>query len=132
MAQRIQAFQAYSPRIKLQPRVDTELLTEFIARSTGLNESGVRHVLLELRDAIVFFNLQGSPVKLDGVGTFTPTVSLDGTFNVKHRPDVAIKARMNRAGAFKGTIEHEESLGRSPDELVERWNAEHPDDPVEP
>jgi hypothetical protein len=35
-----------------------EELIEFIASRTGLNESEVRQVLLELRDAAVFFTLQ--------------------------------------------------------------------------
>jgi hypothetical protein len=34
-------------------------------------KSGVRQVLLELRDAALFFNLRGQPVKLEGLGTYT-------------------------------------------------------------
>ncbi len=56
MAKLIQAITAYGPRLKLGRTADTDELVDFIARSTGLNESGVRQVLLELRDAAIFFN----------------------------------------------------------------------------
>lgn len=44
----------------------------------ALDEGDVRQVLLELRDAVVFFNLRGQPVKLKGLGAYTPTIKLDG------------------------------------------------------
>ena len=63
-------------------------LVEFIARSTGLNESGVRQVLLELRDTVLFFNLRGQPVKLEGLGIYTPSIQLDGNYKVGRRADM--------------------------------------------
>ncbi len=59
MASKIQAINAYRPKLKLGRTATTDELVEFIARSTGLNESGVRQVLLELRDTAIFFNKQG-------------------------------------------------------------------------
>lgn len=106
-------------------------MVDFIARSTGLNESGVRQVLLELRDAVVFFNLRGQPVKLEGLGTYSPKVDLEGTFGVGHRADVAIKKSLNAPGKFQADIENQENIGRTSDDLVAMWNEAHPDDPVE-
>lgn len=63
MASRIKAITTYTPRIKLGKRAGMSDLVEFIARSTGLNESTIRQVLFELRDATVFFNLRGEPVQ---------------------------------------------------------------------
>ena len=90
----------YRPRIDLGKRPGMDDLVDFIARSTGLNESGVRQVLLELRDAVLFFNRRGQSVKLEGLGTYTPTIQLDGTFGVGHRADVALKNGMNVGGEF--------------------------------
>lgn len=59
MADRIQAINAHRPRIKLGRTTNMDELVAFIARSTGLNESGRRQVLLELRDAVIYFNRQG-------------------------------------------------------------------------
>jgi len=130
MASRIKAINAYRPRIKLGQRADTKDLVEFIARSTGLNESGVQQVLLELRDAVVFFAQRGQPVKLEGLGTYTPTIDLDGTIGVGHRADIEIKNRLKDLSAFKGQIENREHVGKTGDELVALWNAAHPEDPV--
>lgn len=90
----------------------------------------MRQVLLELRDAVVFFNQQGQPVKLEGLGTYTPTINLDGSFNVGHRADSEIKNRLNATGAFRGKIENGEHISKTGDDLVALWDAEHPDDPV--
>ncbi len=46
MASRIQAINAYRPRVKLGRTAGNEELVDFIARSIGLKESGVRQALL--------------------------------------------------------------------------------------
>jgi hypothetical protein len=130
MASKIKAINAYCPRVELGDRVETPELVEFIARSTGLNESGVSQMLLELRDAVVFFNLRGRPVKLEGLGTYFPTVSLDGSIKSGHRSDAHIANGINAPGKFQGQIRNRDNIGKTSDELVARWNEEHPDDPV--
>ena len=130
MASRIQAISAYLPRIKLGKRAETDDLVEFIARSTGLNESGVRQVLLELRDTVLFFNLRGQAVKLEGLGIYSPKIDLEGTFGVAHRADNVLKKGYNAPDAFRGEIQNGENIGKSGDDLIAMWNAEHPNDPV--
>jgi len=130
MATQIEAIKAYCPYVKLGQRIEMDQLVPFIARSSGLNESGVRQVLLELRDAVVYFNRQGQAVKLDGLGTYTPKISLDGTLGVAHRTDIYIKNHVNVPGEFSGHIENAENIGQTSEELIDRWNEEHPEDPV--
>jgi hypothetical protein len=105
-------------------------MIDLIAARTGLNEGEVRQVLLEMRDAVLFYNLQGRAVKVEGLGTYTPIVQLDGDFKVGHRADVALKKGLNAPGEFRGEIENRENIGKTGDELVAMWNEEHPDDPV--
>jgi len=131
MASRIAAINTYRPKIKLGRTAGTDELVEFIARSTGLNESGVRQVLLELRDAVISFNRQGRAVKLEGLGIYTPVIDLDGVLKVSHRADTALRAGINSPGAFRGEILNREVVGQSSDDLVSRWNVEHPEDQVE-
>jgi len=130
MASRIKAINAYMPNIKLGKRAEMSDLVEFISRSTGLNESTISQVLLELRDTVVFFNLRGQPVQLEGLGTYTPTIDLDGVIGVGHRADNYLKDHLNASGAFKGDIERRENIGKSGDDLAAKWNADHPADPV--
>ena len=130
MAKQIQAVSAYRPRIVLGKRAETNDLVDFIARSTGLNEGTIRQVLTELRDATVFFSLRGQSVQLEGLGTYTPTIELDGTINVGHRADGYIKSHLNAPGAFQGEILQRENIGKTSADLAALWNADHPDDPV--
>ena len=80
---------------------------------------------------MAFFNLGGLAVKLEELGTYTPKVGLDGVFNVAHWMDTALKNRLNTPGEFRGEIENRDMIGKTVDDLVVRWNEEHPDDPVE-
>ena len=130
MASRIQAINAYRPRVKRGKRASLNDLVSFIARSTGLNEGTIRQVLIELRDATLFYNLQGQPVYLEGLGTYTPKVDLDGTFGIGHRADMKLKNGLNTPDAFGGEIIHRENIGKTSDELVALWDEEHPDDLV--
>jgi len=130
MASKIQAINTYRPKIDLGKRIGTNELVEFIARSTGLNESGVRQVLLELRDATLFYTLQGTPVYLEGLGTYTPKINLDGTMGIGHRADNQIKKGLNASGQFSGTIQNRQNIGLTSDDLVSQWNTDNPEDPV--
>jgi len=130
MANQITAINAYRPKIKLGRTAGNDELVEFIARSTGLNESGVRQVLLELRDAVISFNRQGRAVKLEGLGIYTPSIDLDGVIKVGHRADTAVKSALNSSGDFRGEILNRDAIGQSSDDLIARWNTDHPNDLV--
>ena len=132
MATRIEAITAYRPRIKLGKRVEMDELVAFIARSTGLNEGTIRQVLIELRDAALFYLLQGHSVGMEGLGTYTPTIALNGTFGVGHRADMKLKNGMNAPGAFSGPIINRGNIGKTGDELVAMWNEEHPNNLATP
>jgi hypothetical protein len=69
-------------------------------------------------------------VKVEGLGTYTPTIKLDGTLGVGHRADIAIKRALNVPGEFDGDIENRENVGKTSDDLIAMWNEDHPDDPV--
>lgn len=130
MASRIQAINAHRPRLKLGRTAGTEELVEYIARSTGLNESGVRQVLLELRDAAISFNRQGRAVKFEGLGTYSPKVDLNGKFKISHRADTALTKALNAGGAYRGEIINRENIGKTAADLVSIWNAANPGDVV--
>ena len=78
-------------------------------------------------DAVI---LQGTPVELEGLVTYTPTIDLGGEFDCAHRTDQEIIKALNVPGAYKGVIVNRENIGKTADELVALWNKDHPDDPV--
>ncbi len=130
MANKITAVGAYRPKVKLGTTVQDEQLAGYIADRTGLNRGDIRHALSEILDALVFFACNGQGVKLEGVATFLPKISLEGKFSMSTRLSREMTTRLNQGGVFKGTIDHRESIGKTPDELVTQWNTEHPDDQV--
>ncbi len=130
MASKIKAINAYCPRLELGKTAQLDELVRYLAGRTGLNEGEIRMVMIELRDAIVFFNRTGRSVKLEGLGTYAPKIDLDGVFGVSHRLDNRIKNELNAPGVFSGTIVNRENMGKTSAELVALWNEEHPEDPV--
>ena len=129
MASRISALNHYRPQIKYGKTVQKAELVELISNRTGLNEGEIMLVLLELRDAIVFFNTYGRGVKLDGLGTYLPNINYQGEYDVTYHMDKGLKQALNRR---RGTayVNNHEHIGKTTDEIVALWNAEHPDDPV--
>ena len=130
MADKIKAINAYRPRIKKGKTVFWEELVRLIAGRTSVNAGPISLVLKEFVDAIIFFSLVGRPVKLDGLGIYSPTLRLDGKYKMSHRVDKALTRVMNMEGAFKGDIINRDSIGKTVQDLIAVWNEEHPDDPV--
>ena len=128
MATLIEAINAYGPRIKRGRRAEMKQLVTFISGRTGLNKGDIQHVLSELKETVQFFNLAGQSVKLEGLGCFRPTISLDGTFSIIHVADSELKAELNKLNAFVGELENSDMIGKTSTELAERWNEEHPAD----
>lgn len=132
MAKKIKVISAYAPRIKLLPTVSLTELIKFLAGRTGLNQGEVNLVMNEFEYAVYFYHRVGRPVKLPGLGTYSPGIKMDGTIRVGHRSDSGLKKRLNDSDGFEGTVLNNEHVGKSLDDLVELWNTEHPDDLVEP
>jgi nucleoid DNA-binding protein len=130
MAKRITAIQALTPRIELQGRFVTETMCELISRRTSLNRGEIENVLRELHENMVDALSAGRPVKLDGIGTFTPVIRLNGELSINVRVDREPIKDLNKPGRFTGGIRNRPNIGRSADELIQGWNANHPDDPV--
>jgi hypothetical protein len=49
-------------------------------------------------------------------------------FSIKRRPDSAFTKGLNVSDTFTGRIANREIIGKTNDELVTRWNNDHPDD----
>ena len=108
--------------------VQTRQIAEYIAGRTSLNRGEIEGILRELNEAIVFFTKQGDAVKLENVGTFTPTIDLGGVLDVGFRLDTQIDGALNAPGAFTGEVSNRENVGKSSADLKQLWNTAHPDD----
>lgn len=130
MANKIAAISTYRPRIVLRPTLELKELVDYIAGRTGLNKGEIQMVLSELSSAIQFFNRQGQGVKLPGLGTYLPSIDLEGKLTISHRLDREILNALNAPGAFRGEIANRENIGKTAEDLVALWNKDHPDDLV--
>ena len=130
MAPRIKAVNAYRPRIEQGNTVQKPEFIRAVSRATSLVESTADQTVKEVRDHIIEYCRAGRAVKVDGFGTFTPTIDLEGRFAISFRPDPFFGHGLNLPGTFSGTILNREHIGKTSDELVALWNEEHTDDPV--
>ncbi|UCH96704.1 MAG: hypothetical protein JSV88_07590 [Candidatus Aminicenantes bacterium] len=130
MARQIEAIRAYSPRIKRGIVAELGDVVDFIAGRSSLNEGTILNVMAELREAITFYALSGRSVRLRGLGFFAPTIDLEGKLGINHWSDSILISEINVSGKFKGDIVNRDMIGKTTDDLVERWNQEHPNDKV--
>ena len=128
MASRIKAINAYRPRVEQGNTVQKPELIRALSRSTGLVEGSIDQATKELRDHIIEYNRSGRAVKVEGFGTFSPSIDLDGTLAINFRPDPALNYGINIPGIFSGTIINREFIGYTSEQLVTKWNSEHPED----
>ena len=64
------------------------------------------------------------------MGTFLPSMKINGRFSVSLRLDQEIKNALNMPGFFIGQIINRANIGLTSDELVAMWDAANPGDPV--
>jgi hypothetical protein len=131
MAKMVQAVNIYGPKVDHKPTAQLEKISEWISMRTGLNKSDVLMAFTEISDAILFYNRDGAPVKILGVGTFTPYINREGGFSVHFRADMALKNGINAPGNFQGELLNKDRIGLSDEDYKALWDADHPDDPLE-
>ena len=100
MAHRIKAVNAYRPRIEQGNTVQKPELVRALSRATGLVEGSIDQAIKELRDQIIEFNRAGRAVKVEGLGTYSPNISLDGTFDLQYRVVPKSRQLVLEAGDF--------------------------------
>ena len=130
MAPKIKAIGAYRPRIDQGKTAQKPELLRVASRATGLVEGTLDLSIRELRDQIIEFCRAGRAVKIDGLGTWTPNLKLDGSFDIQYRADNALIKGLNFPDVFSGDIINAENIGKSSDELVAMWNEANPEDQV--
>ncbi|MCG3209583.1 MAG: hypothetical protein FOGNACKC_03210 [Anaerolineae bacterium] len=131
MAKLIEAVRYYGPRIKRNHTVQLEKIASWVAMRTNLNKSQVVMTLTELSEAVIFYNSEGTPVKLPGLGIFAPSIDRNGAYRINVYTDNALRKGINNADAFTGVVENRGNIGLTNEEIKALWDDEHPDDPLE-
>jgi hypothetical protein len=105
-------------------------LIRAVSRATGIVEGLLDYVIKELRDKLIDFLRSGRAVKIEGLGTWTPNIGLDGSLDIQYRADTALVNALKIPGTFTGKIQNRENIGKTADELVRKWNEANPEDQV--
>jgi hypothetical protein len=111
--------------------VELQQMVIWMSSRTGLNKSEVMMVLQELHEGILFFNGQGMPVKLPGVGIFSPGINRLGTYKINFRADAELKKGINSAHGYQGRMQNKGRAGLTNEEYKALWDADNPEDPLE-
>lgn len=131
MAKRIEAIRYYRPRLKRMRRVETDEFVEYVAGISSLTEGDVRHALADISHALLSLIRAGQSVRLQGLGLIMPGIDTKGNFTVRLKPDRRLLGNVRRTNDFFGEVVNRQYIGKSSDDLVALWNAEHPENPVE-
>ena len=130
MSKQIKAIGAYRPRIELGTTVQKQELMRAVSRATGLVEGTADYAIKEFRDQIIEFCRSGRSVKVEGLGTWTPNITLDGKLDIQYRADTALINGLNVPGTFTGKVINRENIGKTSQELVQMWNENNPEDQI--
>ena len=130
MASLIQAVATYRPRVAKTHTVNLREMAERLTRGSLVTRSIADMVLADLVDEVRHSLRAGNTVNLDGIGSFRPGIRLDGTVRIASRLDPKLRKAISGVDQLDGTIFNRENIGLTTAELIERWNAEHPDDPI--
>jgi hypothetical protein len=129
MAHKVQAFATYGPRIKCGSVMEAEEFIEQLVVSTNQSRGSLLAMLAEM-DAISENALKsGRIVKLPNGMTLRPTMKRNGRIEIAVRVNPALTRHVNNG--FRGKITNHANIDKGEAELVELWNRDHPDDPIE-
>ena len=131
MANLIQAFAAYCPRIILRRAAAPQSFMKFLTKRTTLSSGVVKNVQESEVEALIDLLGEGRPVHT-GVAIFTPSLDRHGNVKVNVRVDKRIIAALNAPGRFNGMIRNGKNVGIDTAAFIRLWDEEHPEDPIGP
>lgn len=80
---------------------------------------------------ILIFPVASNCYSVPPTGIFTLDVRPDGTLYIHFLPCTELKRALNSPDGFHGHLLNRNNIGKSSQELVDQWNQEHPEDPLE-
>ncbi len=130
MAKKIQAIQKFGPKLRLGRAADEDEYIDLVTRNSGISRGEVLQIEAEDADALVYLLKQGRPVHTTSA-IYTPIIKQDGRIEVNVRLRGGVVGQINVPGEFRGDVLNADSIGKSTDELCDRWDVEFPDDLIE-
>lgn len=106
------------PRLKLNRPLENRQLINHISHGSTHTAGDIMGMIYALRDALMHHLKNATPVRLEGIGIFSPTLKLDGTVKIRFRPDKEFLRELNsQKDNLKERITHKKNVGKSLDDL---------------
>ena len=129
MAKKIQVWRLYGPRLAAVLPVDSKEFVFQVTKGVNQTRSTMTSLLEEMTDVLVQ-NLQvGRTTKLSNGWTFKPVGKKDGSIEIHVTLGKAMTNAVN--SDFRGKWINAQNINKTERDLVEMWNAEHPEDQIE-
>jgi len=130
MAEKIQAWATFGPKIQLGDPMTNQEIIENIINATNQSRGSVLAVLSELDVQIEGGLKAGRIVQMPNGTHFQPIGKKDGSIDIKVRINPAVTKRVNTE--FRGTWLNGENIDKTEAEIIAIWNEQNPTDPIEP
>ena len=131
MAHLLKVIKSLGPKLTLNKTAHPTKVAELMAARTGVKNGEVRLVVEELGEVIVFYNSQGIPVNIPGLGTFFPSMDRNGKVRMNVRFDKALVDKMNGSKFYTGTVVNKSNIGWTNEQFKVVWDEANPDDPMD-
>ena len=128
MAQKIQAWVAYGPRLDLAESMSAEEFIENIVAATNQSRGSVLAVLAEADVQIEAGLKNGRIVHMPNRTYFEPVGKRDGQVDIHVRANPDLDKRVN--AGFRGQWINAQNIGKTEAEVIALWNAANPGDPI--
>jgi hypothetical protein len=128
MAKKIQVWAAYGPKITLGAAMTKDELIENIIAATNQSKGSVLAVLAELDVQIEAGLKAGRIVQMPNGTHFEPIGKKDGSIDIGVRVNPDLDKKVN--AGFRGKWVNSENIGKEEAEIIAKWNADHPEDPI--
>jgi predicted histone-like DNA-binding protein len=106
------------PRIKLSRPVETRQLAQQVNQASTFSVADVYGSILAVAQAMTHALESASPVRLEGIGLFRPSIKLNGKITVKFKPDKQLLMALNQSRTIRVHIQNKKYLGMSLEELT--------------
>ena len=128
MASKIQAWTQYGPRLNLADPMTSDEIIENLIQATNQSRGSILAILSELDVQTEAGLKAGRIVQLPNGTHYKPIGKRDGSIVVKVRVNPEVTKQVNVG--FRGKWVNAENIGVEEAEIIAKWNADHPEDPI--
>ncbi len=132
MAAKLAVLAKTGPRIKSKGVVDLETLSGRMSKNTTYNPEEIYSIMrLGIRETMAALEA-GESVKYDDLLTIALSMKVGGKVKMGIRADRGATGDLNNPRLWTADkVSNHGNMYKTVDELLDNWNIEHPDDPVE-